>query len=52
MIIVLIISIDSYKLDITESQSITEFIRFKKEGKKVKKNKIKKERGLNKYIEQ
>ena len=52
MIIILIILADSCRLDIIESESIIKFIKFKKEGEKVKKNKIKKKRGLSEYIEQ
>ena len=51
-IIIIIMNIDEGRLDITKSESIIKFIRFKKEGKKVKKSKIKKKRVSNKYIEQ
>ena len=40
------------KLDIIKSKSIIELMRFKKEGKKIKKNKIKKDKVLNEYVKQ
>ena len=52
MTIVSTASADFCRSDTIESESITEFMRFKKEGEKVKKSKIKKERGLSEYIKQ
>ena len=43
---------NKYRLDITESESITELMRFKKKSEKVKKSKIKKEKVLSEYVEQ
>ena len=39
-IIIIMVNIDEGRLDTTESESIIELMRFKKEGEKVKKSKM------------